>query len=99
MIRRPPRSTLFPYTTLFRSHKVDPHWSHSTRTHITKVVNVRSTTLFTAYLVRATDETCRKGVLVSSGDRTSESKRRLIHPVHPDSSEHYTLARYCLYKE
>src|SRR3712207_8011220 len=24
MIRRPPRSTLFPYTTLFRSH-ADPH--------------------------------------------------------------------------
>src|SRR5690242_860410 len=24
MIRRPPRSTLFPYTTLFRSKKVDP---------------------------------------------------------------------------
>src|SRR2546430_9932198 len=23
MIRRPPRSTLFPYTTLFRSYKVD----------------------------------------------------------------------------
>src|SRR3712207_7928932 len=26
MIRRPPRSTLFPYTTLFRSH---PHGIHS----------------------------------------------------------------------
>src|SRR2546429_4942800 len=25
MIRRPPRSTLFPYTTLFRSHFVDVH--------------------------------------------------------------------------
>src|SRR2546427_1386863 len=25
MIRRPPRSTLFPYTTLFRSHCVAPH--------------------------------------------------------------------------
>src|SRR6266540_6291703 len=25
MIRRPPRSTLFPYTTLFRSHGVLPH--------------------------------------------------------------------------
>src|SRR3712207_7130497 len=26
MIRRPPRSTLFPYTTLFRSHEVaEPH--------------------------------------------------------------------------
>src|SRR6266404_4959179 len=24
MIRRPPRSTLFPYTTLFRSHKPEP---------------------------------------------------------------------------
>jgi len=26
MIRRPPRSTLFPYTTLFRSLK-DPQWA------------------------------------------------------------------------
>src|SRR2546425_8731060 len=27
MIRRPPRSTLFPYTTLFRSHKLGiPHY-------------------------------------------------------------------------
>src|SRR2546430_9976637 len=25
MIRRPPRSTLFPYTTLFRSHASRPH--------------------------------------------------------------------------
>src|SRR2546421_9339335 len=25
MIRRPPRSTLFPYTTLFRSHGKKPH--------------------------------------------------------------------------
>src|SRR5258708_8359553 len=25
MIRRPPRSTLFPYTTLFRSHDRDEH--------------------------------------------------------------------------
>src|SRR5438034_6049901 len=27
MIRRPPRSTLFPYTTLFRSHHVQS-WQH-----------------------------------------------------------------------
>src|SRR5260370_21913875 len=26
MIRRPPRSTLFPYTTLFRSHNGMPEW-------------------------------------------------------------------------
>src|SRR6267154_2807787 len=33
MIRRPPRSTLFPYTTLFRSHgrppRAPPVWSHA----------------------------------------------------------------------
>src|SRR2546426_2243714 len=28
MIRRPPRSTLFPYTTLFRSHVVDLATNH-----------------------------------------------------------------------
>ena len=26
MIRRPPRSTLFPYTTLFRSKQMDPKY-------------------------------------------------------------------------
>src|SRR3712207_8937219 len=28
MIRRPPRSTLFPYTTLFRSQQVRSKWLH-----------------------------------------------------------------------
>src|SRR6266403_4337279 len=28
MIRRPPRSTLFPYTSLFRSHRVDTEADH-----------------------------------------------------------------------
>src|SRR3712207_8396515 len=33
MIRRPPRSTLFPYTTLFRSARVwDENWFGSTKT-------------------------------------------------------------------
>src|SRR2546422_3928098 len=38
MIRRPPRSTLFPYTTLFRSEDIDPSnlqevmWAVATRT-------------------------------------------------------------------
>src|SRR5256885_13237555 len=32
MIRRPPRSTLFPYTTLFRSHSArGGHFLHGTR--------------------------------------------------------------------
>src|SRR3712207_8368126 len=32
MIRRPPRSTLFPYTTLFRSAGIDPLFSVLTET-------------------------------------------------------------------
>src|SRR5256884_4941403 len=43
MIRRPPRSTLFPYTTLFRSHKKfqmpTPRWNEEASTPTTK--NVR----------------------------------------------------------
>src|SRR3989454_1993044 len=31
MIRRPPRSTLFPYTTLFRSHPVQSQLRHRSR--------------------------------------------------------------------
>src|SRR2546429_9006561 len=32
MIRRPPRSTLFPYTTLFRSHQaLPPRWRFGSR--------------------------------------------------------------------
>src|SRR5258706_8812217 len=31
MIRRPPRSTLFPYTTLFRSHSCHGHLSYPSR--------------------------------------------------------------------
>src|SRR5256885_17189143 len=30
MIRRPPRSTLFPYTTLFRSPRTTPEWYRPT---------------------------------------------------------------------
>src|SRR5207245_10151983 len=31
LLRRPPRSTLFPYTTLFRSHSVEPGLSRGSR--------------------------------------------------------------------
>src|SRR5258708_29062671 len=31
MIRRPPRSTLFPYTTLFRSWWTSPSWTRASR--------------------------------------------------------------------
>src|SRR2546430_12517289 len=34
MIRRPPRSTLFPYTTLFRSNSYGPRYTVGTRSQL-----------------------------------------------------------------
>src|SRR2546430_13747943 len=34
MIRRPPRSTLFPYTTLFRSQRAVDHLAHQATGHV-----------------------------------------------------------------
>src|SRR3712207_7016590 len=34
MIRRPPRSTLFPYTTLFRSENSSGGWFHPLHVHL-----------------------------------------------------------------
>src|SRR3712207_8995591 len=40
MIRRPPRSTLFPYTTLFRSDKGKPQYADVILTSMVKKVDV-----------------------------------------------------------
>src|SRR5690348_17894909 len=39
MIRRPPRSTLFPYTTLFRSRLIKKIYLHSKAMYLTKNKN------------------------------------------------------------
>src|SRR5690349_22619195 len=45
MIRRPPRSTLFPYTTLFRSSRPAParRWPRRSRPHAGRRPTTRST--------------------------------------------------------
>src|SRR3712207_8278165 len=40
MIRRPPRSTLFPYTTLFRSKKIEPWFSDNIKQSNVHVIGV-----------------------------------------------------------
>src|SRR4051812_49574710 len=40
MIRRPPRSTLFPYTTLFRSHVDESTWTLTTSPAGTKILEL-----------------------------------------------------------
>src|SRR2546425_2238269 len=46
MIRRPPRSTLFPYTTLFRSRWTDEFKRWTTSTTPTVMPTIRATTGF-----------------------------------------------------
>src|SRR2546429_5205270 len=79
MIRRPPRSTLFPYTTLFRSHlgrgQVDPQVSQR-RLRVAGerllVLRVHRPALQEALHVRHVPD-----VLVRSEEHTSELQSRL----------------------
>src|SRR5256885_12109407 len=67
MIRRPPRSTLFPYTTLFRSHA--PCHSASCRNHGLRP-GLRTCT--EVWLVRGTGGTTHSRVGCRSEEHTSE---------------------------
>src|SRR5260370_14365058 len=78
MIRRPPRSTLFPYTTLFRSVRVEPgpgerfdvDWGHFG----TLVYNGATRKLYGFCLVEAHS---RKMYLERSEEHTSELQSHL----------------------
>src|SRR3712207_8133960 len=45
MIRRPPRSTLFPYTTLFRSASSNGDWLVPDKTHVITILQTARTIL------------------------------------------------------
>src|SRR2546426_3839775 len=76
MIRRPPRSTLFPYTTLFRSQRVHPFLPVEVPQQAQHLLEVRDDPL-----VREADEeagarrvaaTCRRRGELRSEEHTSE---------------------------
>src|SRR2546430_11313063 len=62
MIRRPPRSTLFPYTTLFRSN--------STERKLLQRIGVETSNLYTAFLAIATQLLATGGELVAITPRS-----------------------------
>src|SRR5258708_25002373 len=82
MIRRPPRSTLFPYTTLFRSHRDSP-WRTSPRTDLladrTRADRTASS-LPTGSLREARRRTLR--LPASPGRRSEEHTSELQSPDH-----------------
>src|SRR2546429_5298849 len=82
MIRRPPRSTLFPYTTLFRSLG-EKSTLHQRNFHCAKVVSARSAHVYLQLLAwgwliafhadaSPTDRSCER-----SEEHTSELQSRL----------------------
>src|SRR5258708_24290081 len=85
MIRRPPRSTLFPYTTLFRSASAVSHSGALCR-RTNAVSNLRSRIMAKYYdLVkrrRASALGCRAGNRVRPAARSEEHTSELQSPDH-----------------
>src|SRR5437868_8995268 len=83
MIRRPPRSTLFPYTTLFRSHtEIEPeahHLQHLVQNH--RVIEVRSEE-HTSELQSRFDLVCR---LLLEKKKNKEEVSIATHSVDPNT--------------
>src|SRR3712207_8419763 len=73
MIRRPPRSTLFPYTTLFRSHfTVGPHFEPNGNWE-ERLSDLSRRGLLRSYILFAGDRAC---AFVRSEEHTSELQSR-----------------------
>src|SRR5256884_3815227 len=81
MIRRPPRSTLFPYTTLFRSDAEGEHvhpasqWLASESAHVVSEASGHDLHCFQA--LRRMDEILVANFMVRSEEHTSELQSRL----------------------
>src|SRR3712207_9346732 len=89
MIRRPPRSTLFPYTTLFRSLLVHerPLPGHARGEHRKElVVGAREVELELAVLVDRPDGGHRLGALAVLADALGPE----LHPPAGERSEEHT---------
>src|SRR5689334_23464364 len=73
MVRRPPRSTLFPYTTLFRSQKDIPFLQkHFAPNLKVAVMKGRSNFLCITKLNQTQDQGLLKGIEERSEEHTSE---------------------------
>src|SRR3712207_8107125 len=75
MIRRPPRSTLFPYTTLFRSRKV----VYGERDNVLKGVDLKETILQMARIV--IDENVAKYIEDRKSTRLNSSHANISYAV------------------
>src|SRR2546430_12345483 len=73
MIRRPPRSTLFPYTTLFRSPADGSSWVAETAVVIGKVRLRRETSIWFGAVLRGDNE------WIELGERSQIQDNATLH--------------------
>src|SRR5438874_8387173 len=80
MIRRPPRSTLFPYTTLFRSQRIETLLDYAKITAPFAGVITKRWADRGALIPAATSSSAAKSAAVRSEEHTSElqSRRDLV---------------------
>src|SRR5690348_17669290 len=90
MIRRPPRSTLFPYTTLFRSERkytAGPDRRQSAREHEMRLYHHRKRKRLCSAVARSFH--------FRRGDRAQDRKSTRLNSSHPSIS----YAVFCLKKK
>src|SRR3712207_7086222 len=92
MIRRPPRSTPFPYTTLFRSHLIDPRLSREPRNLLMPDRPSQSATIIPANQGAAPRPS---GSQVAPEDATQDRKSTRLNSSHANIS----YAVFCLKKK
>src|SRR3712207_7676469 len=99
MIRRPPRSTLFPYTTLFRSSGV--HGTHRHRLRALRVppqlpdAGVRPAGDQVTELARSPRSTARRSAVTTSAGEEEDRKSTRLNSSHANIS----YAVFCLKKK
>src|SRR2546430_6891825 len=90
MIRRPPRSTLFPYTTLFRSHESPGHQSRITSHESLTPQSAGSVRRATPYRSTAPRSGIRSEEHTSELQSQSNLVCRLLLEKKNDNERHHT---------
>src|SRR4029434_11325748 len=85
MIRRPPRSTLFPYTTLFRSTHTHTHTSTQLHTHTHTHVSFLRSEEHTSELQSHLNLVCR---LLLEKKQITQSRRATVRELHIEHRTH-----------
>src|SRR3989338_7310018 len=101
MIRRPPRSTLFPYTTLFRSRRSTPRSSASACTNNRARLHGNQENILRdrkSTRLNSSHSSTSYAVFFFNDTATTEIYTLSLHDALPISSEHTKIERKRLHK-